>query len=141
MQYNKNSFFFFTKYSKAQGSNCCDLRRTEILSRLNSKATEEVCYDRYNTTDGRQYGFFFRSEHSYSNIPDQVNIQKSSIKKYCKIQVFCAHNRHRTSVMREFSASRHFFKTNMTQSVAELILYIKKKQTLSTQQQFKPRLF
>ena len=29
---------------------------------------------------------------------------------------------HRTSVMREFSASRHFFKTNVTQSVAELIL-------------------
>ena len=30
---------------------------------------------------------------------------------------------HRTSVMREFSASRHFFKTNVTQSVAEFILY------------------
>ena len=33
---------------------------------------------------------------------------------------------HRTSVMREFSASRHFFKTNVTQSVAELILYSQK---------------
>ena len=32
----------------------------------------------------------------------------------------------RTSVMREFSASRHFFKTNVTQSVAELILYSQK---------------
>ena len=28
--------------------------------------------------------------------------------------------------MREFSASRHFFKTNVTQSVAELILYSQK---------------
>ena len=35
---------------------------------------------------------------------------------------------HRTSVMCEFSASRHFFKTNVTQSVAELILYSKKTQ-------------
>ena len=35
---------------------------------------------------------------------------------------------HRTSVMREFSASRHFFKTNVTQSVAELILYSQKTQ-------------
>ena len=33
---------------------------------------------------------------------------------------------HRTSVMREFSASRHFFKTNVTESVAELILYSQK---------------
>ena len=33
---------------------------------------------------------------------------------------------HRTSVMREFSASRHFFKTNVTQSVAEFILYSQK---------------
>ena len=31
-----------------------------------------------------------------------------------------------TSVMREFSASWHFFKTNMTQSVAEFILYSQK---------------
>ena len=28
--------------------------------------------------------------------------------------------------MREFSASRHFFKTNVTQSVAEFILYSQK---------------
>ena len=35
---------------------------------------------------------------------------------------------HRTSVMREFSASRHFFKTNVTQSVAKLILYSQKTQ-------------
>ena len=30
-------------------------------------------------------------------------------------------SKHRTSVVRVFSASRHFFKTNVTQSVAELI--------------------
>ena len=33
------------------------------------------------------------------------------------VQVLCKYN-HRTSVMREFSASRHFFKINVTQSVA-----------------------
>ena len=35
---------------------------------------------------------------------------------------------HRTSVVRVFSVSRHFFKTNVTESVAELILYSQKTQ-------------
>ena len=34
------------------------------------------------------------------------------------------------SVMRKFSAFRHFFKTNVTQSVAEFILYSQKTQNL-----------
>ena len=36
------------------------------------------------------------------------------------------HLKQTASVMREFSASRHFFKTNVTQSVAEFILYSQK---------------
>ena len=58
---------------------------------------------------GQNFGYFGFSEEKTSNIPTTTTIQV-----------------HRTSVMREFSASRHFFKTNMTQSVAELILYSQK---------------
>ena len=35
---------------------------------------------------------------------------------------------HGSATMRVFSVSRHFFKTNVTQSVAELILYSQKTQ-------------
>ena len=45
-----------------------------------------------------------------------------------KISNNLAYMAHQTaSIVREFSASRHFFKTNVTQSVAEFILYRKKK--------------
>ena len=38
------------------------------------------------------------------------------------------HCKHGSATMRVFSVSRHFFKTNVTQSVAELILYSQKTQ-------------
>ena len=40
-----------------------------------------------------------------------------------KLAFWIYYQRHRTSVVREFSASRHFFKTKVTKSVAEFILY------------------
>ena len=54
---------------------------------------------------------------------------ESSEMSYMKAKaILVLHSKHGSATMRVFSVSRHFFKTNVTESVAELILYSQKTQ-------------